>query len=36
MKVASIIVGEEDWGGIDFYIPKSWNITSVLSSYLED
>jgi|LSQX01.3.fsa_nt_gb hypothetical protein len=31
--VASIIIGENDWGGVSFYIPVGWNISSALSSF---
>lgn len=31
--VASVVIGENDWGGISFYIPKGWTISSALSSY---
>lgn len=31
--IASIVIGENDWGGVAFYIPKGWDITSALSSY---
>lgn len=31
--VASIIIGENDWGGVSFLIPARWNISSALSSF---
>lgn len=31
--VASIIIGENDWGGVSFYIPQGWNIANALSSF---
>ena len=31
--VASIVIGENDWGGVSFYIPQGWNISNALSSY---
>lgn len=31
--VSSIVIGENDWGGVSFYIPKGWSISSALSSY---
>lgn len=31
--VASLVIGEQDWGGVAFYIPAGWNIVNVLSSY---
>ncbi len=31
--VASIIIGENDWGGVSFLIPAGWNISSALSSF---
>lgn len=33
MIVASIIIGENDWGGVSFLIPAGWNISSALSSF---
>lgn len=31
--IAAVVIGEDDWGGVSFYIPKGWNVLSVLSSY---
>lgn len=33
MVVASIIIGENDWGGVSFLIPAGWNISNALSSF---
>lgn len=34
--VASIEIGENDWGGVQFYFPEGWNVTRALSSYRSD
>jgi len=31
--VASINVDPDDWGGVVFYVPSQWNISSITSSY---
>lgn len=33
---AAVVIGEDDWGGVSFYIPKGWNISNVLSSYPDE
>lgn len=34
--IAAVIIGEDDWGGISFYIPRGWNILEVLSSFPDE
>lgn len=31
--LATVIIGEEDWGGVSFHIPQGWQLTKALSSY---
>ncbi|OBZ17644.1 hypothetical protein A7975_07275 [Bacillus sp. FJAT-26390] len=34
--VASIEVDPIDWGGVSFYIPDTWFISNIVSSYPEN
>ncbi|MCT4543952.1 MAG: hypothetical protein N4A63_10460 [Vallitalea sp.] len=34
--VAFIDIDDNDWGGIEFYIPKKWDISKIISSYPEN
>ncbi|CEO88178.1 hypothetical protein [Syntrophaceticus schinkii] len=34
--VARIEIDPDDWGGVAFYIPKKWNVSSISSSYPEN
>lgn len=34
--IAAVVIREDDWGGVSFYVPKGWNISNVLSSYPDE